>query len=150
MTTNEADLQAISEVFPAALDEPTKPKKRGGPPLGKFEGRPVLASRIEINNAGSGLSDALDLDPVAYHHGDQLFVLLEVQLRKVRMDELKDADGLARVHVTYAENGIVVDQATADEMMDGHREAQEEARIAAELADEAAKGIARIPGTEDA
>lgn len=122
--------------------QPEKKAKRTKPPLGKFEGKDVLAARLAIRGAGDGLSDALDIVPVAYHHGDTLFVLLEVTVDKVRFDSLKDVDAAARVHDCKTVVGTIVDPEVAEHML-------EEQKRAIALAKEEAEGVQRIPGTED-
>ena len=42
--------------------------------LGNFEGRREAGSQISITKAGDGLSDALQVDPVAYSTGEEVFV----------------------------------------------------------------------------
>jgi hypothetical protein len=154
--TPDDDLATIGDTFGGALpgspaDADMKKKRSGAkaPRLGKFEGSPVLAARISITGAGDGLSEALDLSPETHHLGAMLYVLLEVEVTKIRHDPLKDTDGLARVHVTKASTGVVLDGDVAEEMLAGHKEAVEAARLDAERVAEDEAGVQRIPGTED-
>lgn len=69
--------------------------------LQKFEGRQVAASRISIVGAGDGLSDALDIEPIALKHGQEVQVVLRCVVRDVDHVPLKKGESsiLARKHV---------------------------------------------------
>jgi hypothetical protein len=102
--------------------------------LTSFEGKQVATVGIEIPGAGGGLHDALEVDPVEFHLGDECSVLLHCRTVKVRFDPIKDEDTLNRVHVMRVVNATIVDP----ESVRGHLERQRK-RI------EEAKGIQELP-----
>lgn len=67
--------------------------------LSAFEGRLVTRSRIEIPGAAGGLRDALDVEPVEVAIDEIKTLVLRVRCKKVRFDEIKDSDCLARVQI---------------------------------------------------
>lgn len=108
--------------------------------LTPFEGRSVTRSRIEIPGAAGGLQDALDVEPVELHHGEERFLLMKVETVKVRHDPIKDSDSLARVHVLKPVAGMstFVDATIAEKMLN-----EEVDRI--RVAREEAAGVTRLP-----
>lgn len=82
-------------------------------PLHPFEDRDVLQSSMRITRAGDGLSTALNIDPVEYHVGDRLYVLLECEVAKLTFEEIKDTEAFRRVHVLAAGVGTILDDAYA-------------------------------------
>lgn len=106
--------------------------------LGDFEGRTILSTTIQITNAGDGLSQAMKVDPIILHHGEKRFVVLEVDVDKIRFDPIKDTQGVARVHVLKASTATFIDGAAVEEALDAQREKIDRAR-------ERAEGIARLP-----
>lgn len=70
--------------------------------LASFEDQPVVGSSIELPNAAGGLREALKVEPVEFHHGDEFTVAFKCRTRKVRFDpvEKDELDGdLHRVHL---------------------------------------------------
>lgn len=67
--------------------------------LTPFEGRDVTRCRVEIPGAAGGLREALDFDPKEIGHDEEVCLVMRLRCKKVRFDEIKDSDCLARVHV---------------------------------------------------
>ncbi len=67
--------------------------------LSSFEGRMVTRAKIEIPGAAGGLREALDFDPIEFCHDQEITLVMRVRVKRVRFDELKESDCLARVHV---------------------------------------------------
>lgn len=103
--------------------------------LTPFEGRPVIATAIEIPGAGGGLRDALTIDPAEYHYGDTVFVVIEGKVGKLRFDPIKDAgEGVKRVHVLDTQAATIAERETVERLL------EEQARRIEE-----AKGLQRLP-----
>lgn len=93
----------------------------GGDPLDPFEGREVVAGTIKVTNAGDGLSTALAVDPVAYHHGQKVTVVLDCEVTQVNhIESAPDADTLVRVHTFKTHNATVVDR----DLVEAHLQTQ--------------------------
>lgn len=95
--------------------------------LSKFEGRDVLSAGLEIRNAAGGLNEALKIDPEEWHHGDEVTVVLRCEVSKIRHDEVKDTEGLKRVHVLTATEAAVIDDSLVSEALDEQARRIEEA-----------------------
>lgn len=108
--------------------------------LGQFEGQDVLRAAIEIPNAAGGLRDAMKFAPLAFHHGDEVYVVLKCEVKKVRFDPIKDVEALARIHVFDALEATFVDESMVAAALKDQRERIEEAKAEAERA----KGIHRL------
>ncbi len=115
------------------------------PPLSDFEGLPVVEAGIEIPGAAGGLREAMKIDPSTFHKGEQVFVVLECRVGKVRIDPI-DMDYLdgpqRRVHVFVVTNATMVDGNLVREQLTDQAE-----KI--RLAREAAQGVTRLPYTDD-
>lgn len=115
------------------------------PSLDPFEGLPVLEAGIEIPGAAGGLRDAMKIEPQTFHKGEQVFVVLECRVGKVRIDPL-DMDYLdgpqRRVHVFVVTNATMVDGDLVRTQL-----ADQARRIT--IAQEAAAGVTRLPYTDD-
>ena len=80
--------------------------------LEPFGGRPVTQTGLEIANAAGGLQKALAVEPREFEHQDEAYIVLKVECRKVRFEEVDpddDATGLRRVHVFHAESAAFID-----------------------------------------
>lgn len=106
--------------------------------LEPFDGRDVLRSTIKITNAGDGLSEALKIDPQEFHHGQRLFVVLEVECTKVEYAPIKDTEALSRGHSLRASTAAIVDEVLVKQVIDEQRDRIQAAR-------DAAAGVERIP-----
>jgi len=79
--------------------------------LPSFEGREVREMAIIVNKAGDGLSDALKVDKVPHHHGDEVFLVLRTFVTKVNHVEVKPgSDDLRRVETLTAQDAFEVDE----------------------------------------
>lgn len=106
--------------------------------LPPFEGRPVLGVGIEIPGAGGGLRDSLTIDPVVYHYGDVVHVVVKGRVGKIRFDPVKDAgEAVRRIHVLEVEDAVLVDAEDVTSMLDAQAARIEEAR-----------GLLRLPFDE--
>jgi hypothetical protein len=102
--------------------------------LTPFDGREVTGLSAIITKTGDGLSDALEVDPVESHIGSRRTVALDVYLKKVRFDPIKDTTLLRRVEIWEAEGATFVDRAVVSEALDAMAQRIEEAR-----------GVQRLP-----
>lgn len=104
--------------------------------LNAFDGQDVLSATLTITKTGDGLSKTMEIDPAEYHVDDKLYVVMEVDVTKVRFDKIKDVDGLRRVHISEASTIAIVDGAVVADVM-----AQQKKKL------EEAAGKLRLPGT---
>lgn len=94
--------------------------------LTDFEASPVIAAKIEIPDAAGGLREAMAVDPVELHHGDEGLVVLRYRVKKVRFDEaspklakdLGEEEGaLVRVHVFETLEAMFMDDANLEKQV---------------------------------
>lgn len=85
--------------------------------LKPFEGREVSSTSIRITNAGDGLSEALEIDPLTLRIGERVYVVLECDVSKIRHEPRKAAKGeesdptdLVRVQILRASAATLVDK----------------------------------------
>jgi len=102
--------------------------------LKPYEDRDVAQSTIRIVRAGDGLSDGLAVDPVEFHLGERVHVVLECEVTRVAHEPVKDTDLLKRVHTLAANFGTIVDEAFAKAVLAEQR-----------LLIEKAQGVERLP-----
>lgn len=98
--------------------------------LEPFGGKPVTQTGLEIANAAGGLQKALAVEPREFEHGDEAFVVLKVDCRKVRFDEVDpgdDAAGLRRVHVFHADEAAFMDGEVVEKVLAEQKERIEKA-----------------------
>jgi hypothetical protein len=102
--------------------------------LSEFEGLEVVEVGVEMPNAAGGLQEAMKFDPVEWHHGDQHFIVLRCQVKKVRFDPIEkdDFDGpQRRVHVLHVDQAAPIEakhvQKQLSDYEDRIRKAKEEA-----------------------
>lgn len=115
--------------------------------LGTFEGKAVLNAAVEMPNAAGGLRDPMQFEPKLIHHGDEGYIVLKYQAKKVRFDPIKDTAALTRVTVLDITEGTFVDEELVLEHLAAQRVRLAEARLAAE-ADEKG-GVITFPTDED-
>lgn len=107
--------------------------------LTPFEGRDVARATMKIMKAGDGLSDAMSLDPMELHHGEEVYCVIKGTVAKVNFPPISGADGLlSREHVIHAEEIAIVAPDEVEALLDRERE-----RIL-KLKEEAA-GVQRLP-----
>lgn len=108
--------------------------------LTDFEGLPVRQVGLEIPGAAGGLRDPLRVDPQEWHKGDRLYVVMELQVSKVRFDSIdKDDPGgdQRRVHITEVLGAAIVER----ELI---ATALEEQKRRVDAAAEAAAGVGHL------
>lgn len=110
-----------------ASEHETSARERPKPKLSKFEGRDVHSATVAITNAGDGLSKAMKVEAIELHHGATVHVVLECEVAKVRFDEIKDTDGLQRVHVLKAGRSTLIDGDAVRAALDAQQERIDEA-----------------------
>ena len=100
--------------------------------LRAYEGRAVVESTVHV-------ASTLEVDPVEYHHGERVYLVLECAVSKVGYVPLKDQpDELRRVHALGVRGGSVVDELVVRDVLDERRRRLDAARgvLALELDDE--------------
>lgn len=103
--------------------------------LGDFEGKTITGAALILQNAGDGLSQAMEIEPVVIHHGELVYLVIEAECTKVRYDNVKDDDeALTRVHILRAGVSTIVDAALVHDVLEAQR-----------VAIEKAKGVERLP-----
>lgn len=101
--------------------------------LPAFEGSQVLGVGIEIPGAGGGLRESLTIEPVVFHKGDVVHVVLKCEVSKLRFDPVKDTDAVRRIHIMEVKDAAIVDAADVAEMLEAQAARIEEARGIARL-----------------
>lgn len=110
----------------------------------KFEGVEVISSSMKITKAGDGLSEALHLAPIAYHHGDEVFVVLKGTIRQVNHRPFdKDDQRLVRQHTLETDAITIVAEDDVQAALNAAAE------LLADLRDQAA-GREPLPGLKGA
>jgi hypothetical protein len=117
--------------------------------LPTFDGRDVIKSEISIRKAGDGLSEALQIEPTAFHIGEKVYVVLETEVTAVDHRPIPKAEAvLGRKHVLSTETATIVDPSLVEAVLTAQRDKIEKARLEAQRAKEEAAGVQRVPGTE--
>lgn len=124
---------------------PTKKSKTQGvnpTVLGEFDGREVIMCSIAIPNASGGLHDALALDPVMLHTGQEVDIVLRCTVGRIAHDPIMDKDDdtgyYNRVATLSARRGLIIDSKVVDAEF-----AKQRTKI------DAARGVQPIPGIDD-
>jgi len=113
--------------------------------LNDIEGLPVVQSTIAITNAGDGLSQAMKVEPTAFHTGDTHYVVLECEVAKfafVPVDSDNPKGPQKRVHTFRAGVATIVDASIVEQLVKD--QAAKNLSVA-----EGEAGIARLPGVDD-
>lgn len=124
MTTpdpTEAEMIArLDEIFDTS---PLPSQPADAPARTTFEGDLVLRSTVKITKAGDGLSDALKVDPIAMHRGDDVYFVLHGNVRHVAFPpEKKDSNEVVRQHVIDTVDIALVDEAAVDALLKANRD----------------------------
>jgi hypothetical protein len=94
------------------------------PALGYYEGQPIVAAGVTINNASGGLHDAVSIDPVRLEVGDIVHVVLRCLVRPPQFDPV-DKDNvrgpLKLVNRLHAEDATFVDAELVGGLIDQQR-----------------------------
>jgi len=99
----------------------TKPKTvKPAPPefdLGVFEGEKVIGSTVSLRNAGDGLSDAMQVEPVIMHKGDTGYIVVAYEVAEIAFPPPKGKrKGVVnRKHVLTATHSALVTEEYAAE-----------------------------------
>lgn len=116
-------------------------KKDGGLPA--FEGHEVVHAALKITKTGDGLSEALQLAPVALHIGDEFCAVLRGVIVDVQHPRFKstdqDEDRVVRKHVGETREITLVEEGDVEAALN------QAAERLATLRDEAA-GREPLPG----
>lgn len=106
--------------------------------LATFEGCGVTRVGVEVRNAGGGLNDALDVDPVILSIGDTAYVAMRVDVVAIDHKPVKgEEDKMMRVHVMRCTDATIVEADVVRTAVDAQRE-----RIAMER--ERREGVQRM------
>lgn len=100
-----------------------QPKKK----LSKFERKEVLSATVAVTGAGDGLSQAMAVDPTELHHGETVYLVLELNVAKVRFDPVPKTEGLQRVHILKAGRATLIDGEVVTAALDEQQKKIEEA-----------------------
>lgn len=122
--------------------------------LGTYDGRPIIMASITIPNAGGGLHDALSLDPVLLHTGDEVDVLLRCTVGKHTHDPIthkgEDTGNFNLVYTLHADKGTILsDESIGDKAFTKLSARLEKAELERRKAAEAATGQQAIEGTDE-
>lgn len=103
--------------------------------LKPFEGREVSSTSIRITNAGDGLSEALQIDPLAMRIGERVYVVLECDVSKIRHEARKATKGeesdptdLVRVQILRANAATLVDKELVGDAINAQKDRIQEAK----------------------
>lgn len=116
--------------------------------LGKFEGKPVIATDVVLRGTGDGLSSAMRVDPMVHKHGERVVIAIEAIVQQVRHDpdDKSEPDGdQVRVHIMKAETATILETDAAGDVqvaLDAQRERIQRAKDAEE-------GVMRLPTDEE-
>lgn len=111
--------------------------------LGEYRGRDIIRTSVKITKAGDGLSKSMGIAPAVYEQGDELMVLLKVVVGPHTHKMIADTECLELIQSFEAETAVIVDDAASRKKLDRQENALR-------VASERARGVERIPGTEDA
>lgn len=102
--------------------------------LGTFEGRDVEQTSVAVTNAGDGLSQSLNVEPIVLRVGDVGAVVLEYTVAKIGFVPIPDTDVLRRVATLRAGNATLIDRTVVADVLDANL-----------VKIERAQGIERLP-----
>lgn len=111
--------------------------------LGEYRNKKITSTSIAVRNAGDGLSQAMEIAPEVLEPGSTVFVLIECVVDKHTLALIEKADSYELKQILKAGTATIVDDQNSKKKIAAQRN-----RI--EKAQEAAKGISRLEGTEDA
>lgn len=127
--------------------------------LAEFEGLSVEEVGVEMPNAAGGLQEAMKFDPVEWHHGDEHYIVLRCQVKRVRFDPIdKDSfDGpQRRVHVLHVDQAAPIEAEQVQEQLTAYQDHIAKAKEKAERdeaahkrreeeAEERERGVTKLP-----
>lgn len=103
--------------------------------LSEFEGLPVEEVGVEMPNAAGGLQDAMKFDPVEWHQGDEHYIVLKCEVKKIRFEPIEkdDFDGpQKRVHVLHVSEAAPIDAGSVKKQLSAYQERIQKAKDEAE------------------
>lgn len=86
--------------------------------LQPYGDRDVLTSGVKIRNAGDGLSQAMQVEPIEYPIDTVIHVVLECEVTKHTHEEIKDTDALTLIHDLKAGRATIVDRGLVEKYLD--------------------------------
>lgn len=106
--------------------------------LGMYDGRPIVMTSIVMRIAGGGLRDALALDPVLLHTGDEGYIAFKFCAEDIKHQMIKAKDGTDtgtynRVVKLVALRGMLIDAATVEAGFQALQKRVEEAEGVSQL-----------------
>lgn len=111
----------------------------------KYDGKDVTRQAMSLRKTGDGLSQALAIDPLSVHIGDEITLVVRGEVASVQYKQ--DQKGTSDLTEVIIVNGGTITVADDIEVIDALLAAQAEKNT---LAKEKAEGIQRIPGTPGA
>lgn len=115
--------------------------------LPDFEGLAVVKSTAKVTNTGDGLSESQDLDPVALHHGDEVWYVGRGRVTQVnhRPTNPDFPDGAQmRQHTIKTEDLMLVEEGEVSALMEQRNELRAAQRETLQRARDAAEGQERL------
>lgn len=101
--------------------------------LPDFEGVEVGAVAIKVTKAGDGLSEALEMEPIAHKSGETVCMVVKGKIAGIAHVSVKGAETLKRVETLAVDEAAVIDEGLLADVLDDQRH-----RI------EAHKGVRRL------
>jgi hypothetical protein len=105
-----------------------KPKQ---PTLPSFESNVVSRARVRLTNVGDGLSDALDVAPIALQIGQRVHYVVEGVVTQVAHVQKDDDAPIVRLHTVKGLGATEIDAELAEKLLQAA--AEETARMRAEI-----------------
>lgn len=102
--------------------------------LTPFEGHDVESIGVKIVGGGTGLSEALNVEPVEHEVGSKVWYVVEADVAGAEYVPVKDSSSYRRVEKYATVDMTFVDQGAVADVLEAHRVKVEEA-----------KGIHRLP-----
>jgi hypothetical protein len=63
----------------------------------------------------------MEVEPIELHHGERVFLAMELDVAKIRYDPIPDTKGLMRVHILKADTATIVDEKLIRDALDEQR-----------------------------
>lgn len=113
MTMTDEATPTIEETFGPGETDDGQPETAAPFRFTDFEGLDVIGARLEIRNIAGGLRDAMDVEPVELHIGDEFVFSGRAVVRGIRV-EPREKDDLTgpqfRVAISDATQIVIVDE----------------------------------------
>ena len=112
--------------------------------LPDFENMTVEKATLRVVKAGDGLSEALSIQPKAYHVGDIVWLAMKGEIIKVEHRAQNDSEGLVRMHTLEALGATEVAEGDVRQFLDAAAERSRKAK------EDASSQTNLLDGTESA